>query len=328
MALSLFWMANLPYDTPIVIIAFRRADLLIETLNSVEKVRPRMVYFVQDWYDEFTPEYAQGCHEVSTILLKVQWPCEIVYIKSGYNMGLKKRVESGLHEVFRQVDSAIVLEDDVQISVDGLIFMQNRLVEFANDKSCWHINASNFVQGLSLRKDQFRFSQYAHSWGWGTWADRWSKYDGDLKFWPEYSESASFVDRFEYRSEMKYWKQVFDAVYFGRNSSSWAYPWLASMWFHNGRAISPNVNFVTNIGFDPRATHTTQAPRQTINFRISDITSSKSLEAPEIQCVNTMADRDEYLYHFGGRLRRLKNSYVGKILNQIRIKILGIRSST
>jgi hypothetical protein len=283
---------------------------------------------VQDWYDVNSSHLESDCLAVSELLDSINWPADIVRIKANFNMGLKDRIATGLTQVFQKVDRAIIIEEDIQIRVEGFHFLKTMLNEYCYDPTIWQINASNLVRKSNLPENQYRYSQYAHSWGWGTWADRWSKYDGDLKFWPEYSESASFVDRFEYRSEMKYWKQVFDDVYFGRNSSSWAYPWLASMWFHNGRAISPNVNFVTNIGFDPRATHTTQAPRQTRNFRISDITSSKRLEAPEIQCVNTMADRDEYLYHFGGRLRRLKYSYFGKILNQIRIKILGIRSST
>jgi hypothetical protein len=97
------------------------------------------------------------------------------------------------------------------------------------------------------------------------------------------------------------------------------------MWFHNGRSISPNVNFVLNNGSDLRATHTTQAPR--LILKICNDTNSEKLEVPESQCINTKADRDEYLYHYGGRLRRLKNSRLGDILNQFRLRILGISCS-
>jgi hypothetical protein len=314
-------VTNSSYDTPIVIVAFRRADLLIKTLNCVEKIHPKKVFFVQDWYDDSTLQFARECHEVLSVLQDIEWPCEITYIKSDCNMGLKNRIESGLGEVFEQVDRAVVLEDDIQIDVDGFIFMQRQLAEFAYDESIWHVNASNFVQRSNLRQDQYRFSQYAHSWGWGTWADRWSKYDGDLEFWPEYSESVSFRRRFEHRSEMTYWKDIFDDVYFGRNTSSWAYPWLAAMWFHEARAISPNVNYVLNNGFDSRATHTKYAPRQPIDLRSGEDINSNLPIAPESERINTDADRDEYLYHYGGQFRRLKNSRIGYWLNRFRMKV-------
>ena len=314
-ALSYHCVKKLSYDTPIVIVAFRRADLLIETLKAVEKIQPKKVYFVQDWYDGFTAQFARECHEVSSVLQNIEWPCEITYIKSDYNMGLKNRIESGLHQVFAQVDQAIVIEEDIQVSVDGFYFLQSMLNEYCPDDSIWQINCSNLVSKFELPQNQYRFSQYAHSWGWATWANKWSKYDGNLKFWPDYAESDAFKQRFTYRSEMKYWKNIFDDLYFGRNTSSYAYPWLATMWFHNARAISPNVNFVLNSGFDSRATHTTHAPRQSIGQWSSGEINSNILFAPESQRINIEADRDEYLYHYGGRLRRLKNSRLGRWLN-------------
>jgi hypothetical protein len=320
-------MRNFTFETPIVIVAFRRADLLIETLNAVEKIRPKRVFFIQDWYNDKTLQFARECHATSSVLQSIEWPCEITYIKADYNMGLKNRIESGLDEVFAQVNQAVIIEDDIRVSVEGFYFLQSMLNEYCVDESIWHINCSNLVSKFQLPKNQYRFSQYAHSWGWGTWADRWSKYDGDLKFWPEYSESVSFRQRFEHRPEMAYWKDIFDDVYFGRNTSSWAYPWLAAMWFHEAQAISPNVNYALNNGFDKRATHTTYAPRQSIDLWSSEEIKSEVLKAPESKRINIEADKDEYLYHYGGKFRRLKNSRMGNWLNQIRLTAARFRNS-
>ena len=320
-------MTKSSYETPIVVIAFRRPDLLIQTLNAIEVVRPKKVFFVQDWYDDHTSNFAKECNDVSSILHSIKWPCDITYIKSDHNMGLKYRVESGLNEVFIQVDRAIVLEDDVQIGTSGLNFMQTMLSEYVNDEFVWHVNAVNLVQAFKLQPNQYRFSQYAHSWGWATWANRWSKYDGNLESWPEFSVSDGFRRRFTHRSEMKYWKTIFDDVHSGRNTSSWAYPWLATMWQHNARAISPNVNYVLNNGFDARATHTKTGLSMSIDSESDIEIDSRNLLAPESQHLNLDADRDEFLYHYGGRLRTMKNSKIGKWLNQIRMKAMSLRNS-
>jgi hypothetical protein len=37
---------------------------------------------------------------------------------------------------------------------------------------------------------------------------------------------------------------------------SWAYPWMASVWFKGGLTATPNVNLVSNIGFGTESTHT------------------------------------------------------------------------
>ena len=309
------------FSTPIVVICFKRADLLRETIKAIELIRPQKVYFVQDWFDADSLHLESDCLEVSELLDSIIWPGEIVRIQSKSNLGLKARIATGLTQVFEDVEKAIIIEDDIQVNVKGFYFLQKMLDEYSLDHTIWQINASNLVRKFDIPRSQYRFSQYAHSWGWGTWADRWSKYDGDLEFWPEYSESVSFRQRFEHRSEMTYWKNIFDDVYFGRNTSSWAYPWLAAMWFHEARAISPNVNYVLNNGFDSRATHTTHAPRQPIDLGSSEGINSNVLIAPESQCINTDADRDEYLFHYGGQFRRLKNSRMGNCLNQIRMKV-------
>ena len=37
---------------------------------------------------------------------------------------------------------------------------------------------------------------------------------------------------------------------------TWDYPWVATVWYHDGLTIIPNVNLVSNIGITWRATHT------------------------------------------------------------------------
>jgi hypothetical protein len=50
--------------------------------------------------------------EIREIVSQIDWPCEVQRHYADQNLGLKKRVSSGLDWVFSQVESAIILEDD------------------------------------------------------------------------------------------------------------------------------------------------------------------------------------------------------------------------
>jgi hypothetical protein len=55
--------------------------------------------------------------------------------------------------------------------------------------------------------------------------------------------------------ERVYWIDIFDRVRAGK-IDSWAYPWLATLWYHGALTAIPQVNLVTNIGVGPDGTHT------------------------------------------------------------------------
>ena len=55
--------------------------------------------------------------------------------------------------------------------------------------------------------------------------------------------------------EQLYWIDIFDRIY-RHQIDSWAYPWLACLWYHGALTATPRVNLVTNIGIGPEGTHT------------------------------------------------------------------------
>lgn len=57
------------------------------------------------------------------------------------------------------------------------------------------------------------------------------------------------------REEM-YWTDIFNTLFLKEKLNSWAYPWMFTCWANSSLAILPNVNLVSNIGFEANATHT------------------------------------------------------------------------
>jgi hypothetical protein len=216
------------------------------------------------------------------------------------NLGLKRRVSSGLHWVFDQVERAIVLEDDCLAHADFFRYCDALLERYADDERVSVITGNNFQNGRQRGEASYYFSKYNHCWGWATWRRAWQHYQGDLPFWPTWSQSSGWLERTPDVVERRYWSRIFERVRAGE-IDSWAYPWMASVWYRGGLTATPNANLVSNIGFGADSTHTASAesplaarPTQTLG----------QLRHPTTVLQDIEADRYIFDYILGGKDQR------------------------
>jgi hypothetical protein len=87
---------------------------------------------------------------------------------------------------------------------------------------------------------------------------------------------------------------------------TWDYPWTASVWFHGGLTVTPNVNLVSNIGFGPDATHTT------VNSEMSCRQTGRigKLMPPNVFIHSTDADGYVFNNYFGGKWMVFPHKYL------------------
>lgn len=76
-----------------------------------------------------------------------------------------------------------------------------------------------------------------------------------MNIWPEIRDGGWLEDILSNVSAVNYWRRIFEWVYSGR-LNTWAYRWSCAIWAQSGLTVLPNVNLVSNIGFDSVATHT------------------------------------------------------------------------
>jgi hypothetical protein len=77
-----------------------------------------------------------------------------------------------------------------------------------------------------------------------------------MKSWPSYRDRKLIYDALPDRAVAAVWENTFETAWAGR-SETWDFQWVYAMLSQNGLAISPARNLITNVGFDERATHTT-----------------------------------------------------------------------
>jgi hypothetical protein len=72
---------------------------------------------------------------------------------------------------------------------------------------------------------------------------------------------------------------------------TWDYPWMASVWYHGGLTVTPNVNLVSNIGFGKYATHTLSQDSKLSGMLTAELGAFVFTDS-ESRCV----EADEYVF--------------------------------
>lgn len=288
-------------QTPIAYIVFNRPQHTEQTFATIRKQEPTQLLIIADGPRPGHSTDEEHCAKVRAIVENVDWPCQVYRNYAESNMGLKKRVSSGLDWVFSHVEQAIVLEDDCLAHPDFFRFCNVLLEYYANDERVAVITGNNFQNGRRRGRASYYFSKYNHCWGWATWRRAWEHYRGDIPFWPEWQNSKDWRRKTPYPVERHYWQRIFDKVHAGW-IDSWAYPWTCSVWYQGGLTATPNVNLVSNIGFGPDSTHTASAGSPLSEMATAEI---GQITHPRQVKQNKRADRFVFDRNFGGRQKRL-----------------------
>jgi hypothetical protein len=295
--------------TPVAYIVFNRPEHTARTFSVLREQRPDRLFIIADGPRRGHPTDEERCALVRRIVDAVDWPCEVACNYAEANLGLKRRVSSGLDWVFEHTERAIVLEDDCVANPDFFRFCDKLLDHYADDERVAVVTGNNFQHGRRRGDAAYYFSKYNHCWGWATWRRAWRHYRGDLPFWPDWRQSPAWRELLPDPVEQRYWAEIFDRVKSGE-IDSWAYPWTASVWHQGGLTATPNVNLVSNIGFGDEATHTKATNSRSANLPTAAL---GPIEHPPQVVASTAADRYVLDTVFGGAQQRFPKPMIRRI---------------
>ena len=241
---------------PVVFIIFNRPDLTERVFEAIAKAKPKRLLVIAD--GPRFPEEAEKCQKARAVIKKVDWDCKVDKDYSDMNLGLERRVSTGLDWAFNRVSEAIILEDDCVPHPTFFRFCQELLERFRNDRRIMVISGQNLQFGNNHTNYSYYFSRYNHCWGWASWRRAWQLFDFDMKLWPEIRDGQFFTKMFSNAYDASYWTNIFQSLYDGR-LNSWAYRWTLTCWINSGLTILPSVNLISNIGFGIGASNTADA---------------------------------------------------------------------
>jgi hypothetical protein len=245
------------FYTPVLLLVFNRPEATRQLFDVLQVVKPYHLFVAADGPRPDNAEDIRRCHEVRSILDRIDWPCETHTLFRDTNLGCGKGPAEAISWFFKQVDQGIILEDDSIPHPDFFTYCAELLEIYRDNHVVKVIGSANF-QRQKLGDSSYYFSmQNGCFCSWATWKRTWNEYDYYLKR----IDNQFFKKSLKYYGvslkEYIYWIDIFNHVKKNRyKESCWDYQLMFSIWKNKGVGIVPNVNLATNIGFNNEATHT------------------------------------------------------------------------
>jgi hypothetical protein len=232
------------FNTPILLIAWRRPDHLRQVITAIKKVKPLKIYAAVDGPRiglEFDEERQLVEQTKEVIRNEIDWDCKVTTLFREENLGCAKGVSNAITWFFEHVEEGIILEDDIVISENGLKFFEWGLNKYRHKEHIWMISAWNPYNTLGISLIQ----SYFYCWGWATWKRTWNQYQLEL---PQGYVRYSQIPKIQ-----KYWEKIYTDI---KDIDTWDYPTQFWMFKNRAKAVMSPENYVDNVGFDSLGFHT------------------------------------------------------------------------
>lgn len=246
-------------DHGIVLIIFNRPDLTEMCFEHIRRERPRVLLIVADGPRPDHPKDDALCRQTRAVTERVDWPCEVLRKYFDVNLGCGEAPAAGVTWAFEHVDRAIIMEDDCMPAASLFDYCWTMLDRYADDPRIMHVNCCNFLFGRRFTRGSYYFSKYVHGQIWATWRRAWESFDYDMRSWPQFRASQTFVRMCDGPFEHRYWRDVFDRVYEEPRKTCWDYQWMLACWEREALSVTPSANLVSNFGFRADGTHVVSA---------------------------------------------------------------------
>ena len=293
-------------------------------MKRLRAIRPNKLYVAADGPRAGHPTDAQRCAEVRAIVSTVDWPCKVLTLFRGTNLGCGAAVGGAISWLFEHEDRGIILEDDIVADPSFFPFCTELLERYRDDERVGIISGCNSTSGRVRPEDSYFFLRNLHMWGWATWRRVWQVVDLKMSDWNDH-RSAGFI-RTRYGAPwatQQVWERHFDNTVNRRRTDVWDYQVCYSLWRHGMLSAAPSLNLIDNEGFGEGATHPEIAkspwmvasPPQPIGFPLSHPREVRI--HPE---ADTIVDRDAFgislpkSLHISAkmRLRKVRHFFTGR----------------
>lgn len=297
-------------DVPVVFICFNRLKLIKRTFLEITKQKPKKLYIIMDGPRPSVLTDKRKILNIQKFIKKsINWNCKVSKIYSKKNLGLKKRIITGLNEVFKKNKNAIILEEDCLPNDDFFFFCQSILKKYKKSSKIKFVTGNNFQKKKNYYNEDYYFSKYSHIWGWACDNKLWNEINFDHSFWKNYVTSKQFKSLFEFIDEYKYWIKTFDLIGSGRQAS-WSIYLLLTMWKKKYLTATPSINLVENLGLNS-GTNTKTLKLET---SLSELKLNRPLKHPKNLYRNVQNDKYVYkhVYQYN-LLKKMINKIIGFI---------------
>jgi hypothetical protein len=291
-------------NLPVLIIAFDRPNKLKNLLYTCYESGIRIFYIAIDGSLK-NNIHRNELFETTITEFQSRNPVILKVWNRKNNLGLALSVVTAIDWFFSYESSGIILEDDLEIRKNSIDFFKNSLEFFDARKDVLLVSGNQFFTNIEPQNG-ISVCNYPLIWGWATWKDRWLGFRESLMspLQPHKAENLS--------KKVKYFLITSYSRALSTEINSWAILFATYSRFNNFLCICPNVNLVSNIGFDHSAVHT-KSKSWPLNLEISElVVNDYSLDMNS--SLNKLIERDVYKIKNRHVFFKIKNFLIRKPL--------------
>ena len=104
-----------------------------------------------------------------------------------------------MSKVLNSFNKIIVIEDDLVLDKNFIIYMNDSLVKFETNEKILQI--SGYSYPINGQSDESYFLNLVSCWGWGTWKNRWINF---LKFIEDKKKILTLYKKIKSEGNLKY----------------------------------------------------------------------------------------------------------------------------
>ena len=256
---------------PILVLAFNRADHVVQAMKAIQAYQPERLYLECDGPRLHKTGERESVEETRKAMLDaVNWPCKVFTLFREENLGCANAVYDAITWFFNNEEYGIVCEDDIILSPDFFRFCEDLLPRYSKEEKIMQIVAQNHSHRSDIN-NSYVYSYREDCWGWASWSRAWKKMDMSMSSVPNLS--MLFLIRklgfFEAIMQKRVFVQAYNDL---SNFNSWAYRWFLSILVNDGLVIVPGVNMAINIGISGGA-----------HYEVGDVDPYADLEIGKIE---------------------------------------------
>jgi len=244
-------------DTSVLLITFNRPTHTFKVLSAIREKQPKELFIFQDGARDDHPEDKDKCLQVREVVDKlVDWDCQLHTFYADRNYGCGAGPKTGISWFFSNVHEGIVMEDDCLPHPDFFSYCSELLDRYRDDQRVMYISSTLYDERWKCQYS-YDFSHYMITGAWASWARAWDGFDLDLLSL-DAKAFRKHCKRLLYSvAEADWW--FFKALEIQRDKekkSYWDYQMQIHIFNRSGLTLHPQVNLISNIGFDSEGTHT------------------------------------------------------------------------
>ena len=166
---------------PILLVGFNRPDNFEKVLDGVRAAKPNKVYIAIDGARKTKLGEDKLVERTKQIASTIDWPCEVYYRYNDLNLGAEVTISSALRWICESEEYFIMLEDDIVAPLSFFKFQEEMLIKYRDYDNLKLVSGNNFTPLPTPKGEDYFFSEYGHTWGWGSWRRVWKDFDLNIE---------------------------------------------------------------------------------------------------------------------------------------------------